>query len=393
MQTVHMTGHFQKWNVDAHFQNNIGHGFIFCAYSFPDGFFGQQKINGYSTSLVLQRSFLDLQYFGKKAGANLRKGKLHTYPFHPVNNTDHDATNVYMESAIRQGIKYQLKNLGLNNIIIPNYYENDNVDDYIYLIKTINKWLTTNRQDGIQYYMTITLANHTIIDEDKVDRLLYALTDQSIVFDGYYISCEAKPEFKQKISVDFKYLKNLAMLFRILKKQNFKTIYAYANWDALIFLSLTDIDYISIGTYENLRNFSIKRFTEQEDGGPSKGFYFSEKLLNFVKSPLLDLVRPSGCLPLIKNERNIFSDVILAEDYPWSNQKPEVHKNYLLAVDRLLNELASVKNVSDRRALMIQKIDAAEEAYNILASKNVHLPDESRNYHLSNWKTFLRSQK
>jgi hypothetical protein len=240
--------------------------------------------------------------------------------------------------------------------------------------------------------MSIPFTNHTIIDGNKVESILYTLTDKSIVFDGYYIVCESKPESKQKISIDLKYLKNLSRVFSVLKKQSFITAYAYANWDALVFLSLSDIDYITISTYENMRNFSIKRFLSTEDGGPSKGWYFSEKLLNFVKAQFIDLVHEKGCLPLIRNEKNIFSDIVLDINFPWNNHKPEVHKNYLLAINKQLYELASEKDLIKRKDLFMRKIDSAIEAYVELENSKVFLLEESRNYHLAIWQSFLMSR-
>jgi hypothetical protein len=394
MKVLQLTGHLQKWNLDSHYENSIGDGFIFCAYSFAEGFFEAPKINGYKTEPILEKSFFDLQYFGKREGGNISKGNLKTYDFHPAANAKSDEqTNTLIEGLIKKGIKYQIDKLGLKNVIIPNYYENEKPEHFIAMVKNINKWLIKNKKDGVKYYMTIPITHHTIIDEEKVERLLYNLTDIDIVFDGYYVICESKPDNRQKLSTDFKYLNNLATVLSVLKKQKFSTVYSYANWDALVFLTLTDIDYITIGTYENLRNFSIKRFTSDEDGGPSKGWYFSEKLLNFIKSPLLDLIRIQKGIDLVENERNIFSDVILKEGYPWSNQKPEVHKNYLLAIERLLKELAAEKDIKKRKELMIKKIDTAMETYEKLEQKKIYLTDESKNYHLATWKSFLFSKK
>jgi hypothetical protein len=394
MEVLQLTGHFQKWNLDAYYQNSIGDGFIFCAYSFPEGFFNSEKINGYNTNDILDNSLFDLQFFAKKEAKNISKGKLSTYDFHPAaNNDDGTQTNTWIEGLIKRGIKYQIEMLGLKNVIIPNYYENNNIDQFYGIIKMINHWLKSNRIDGVRYFMTVPLTYHTLIDENKIDKLLYELTDMNISFDGYYIVCESKPDNMQKVSTDFKYLINLYTVLSVLKKQKFVTIYSYANWDAAVFLSLTDIDYISIGTYENLRNFSIKRFTVNEDGGPSKGFYFSEKVLNFIKSPLLDLVRLKKGIDLIKNENNIFSDVILSEGYPWSNQKPEVHKNYLLAVSRLLKEIAEISDLETRRNFMLNKINNAIDTYTELERMGIYFTPESKNYHLDTWKSFLLAGK
>jgi hypothetical protein len=394
MEILHLTGHFQKWNLESHYENSIADGFIFCAYSFAQGFFDSPKINGYKTEDILKKSFFDLQYFGKREGGSISKGKLKTYDFHPAANADvEEQTNTLIEGLIKKGVKYQIETLGLKNVIIPNYYENDRMEHLIGMIKNINKWLSKNKKEGVKYFMTLPITNHTIIDEDKVDKLLYNLTDIDMVFDGYYVICESKPDNRQKLSTDFKYLNNLSTVLSVLKKQKFSTILSYANWDALIFLTLTDIDYITIGTYENLRNFNIKRFTTEEDGGPSKGWYFSEKLLNFIKSPLLDLIKIQKGIGLIENDKNIFSETVLKDGYPWSNQKPEVHKNYLLAIERLLKELAAEKDLKKRKELMLKKIDTAINIYEALEKKNIYLTDESKNYHLGTWKSFLLSKK
>ncbi|HVU97974.1 MAG TPA: hypothetical protein VHE34_22275 [Puia sp.] len=393
MEVLQLVGHFQKWNLDAHFQNSIGDGFIFCAYSFPHGFFEVEKINGYNTRQILETSMMDLQFFAKKEAKNINKGKLGTYDFHPAaNDDDGSQTNVWIEGLIKRAIKYQIEVLCLKDVIIPNYYENNDLDQFIRMVKILNHWLKSYKKAGVRYFMTLPITHHTVIDDNKIDLLLYHLTDIDIIFDGYYIICESKPEGIQKISTDFKYLNNLYTVLSLLKKQKFTTIYSYANWDAAVFLALTDIDYITIGTYENLRNFNIKRFTVNDDGGPSKGFYFSEKLLNFIKSPLLNLIRMQKGIELIRNADNIFSDVILQDGYPWSNQKPEVHKNYLLAVDRILKELASIENVKERTKAMIQKIDNAIATYHELEKKGIYLTSESRNYHLDTWKSFLLSK-
>ncbi|NCU05135.1 MAG: hypothetical protein GXC73_14235, partial [Chitinophagaceae bacterium] len=288
MEVLHLLGHRHNWNLDSHYQNDIGSGFVFCAYSFKQEFFEKEKVNTYKMSDVLGKSLVDLQYFASKEGAVKEKGNLDSYSFHPVSNADSDKqTNILMLRCIKDGIKYQTDTLKLKNVIIPNYYENNDLRLYVGLVKEINKWLIKNRKDGVTYYMSLPIANHTIIEASKVEDIMYELTGAEICFDGYYVVCEQKPENGHKVSVDFKYLNNLTKVFEILNLQGFKIIYSYANWDAILFAAITNIDFITIGTYENLRNFNIRRFTEDEGMRLSKGWYFSEKILNFVKSPFI----------------------------------------------------------------------------------------------------------
>jgi hypothetical protein len=237
--------------------------------------------------------------------------------------------------------------------------------------------------------MTLPFAHHIIINKEKVEQILVGVTDMDIVFDGYFVTCENKPEARKKISTDPKIFTCLSQIFKTLKLQDFKTIYGYANWDAIIYLAQTDIDYITIATFENLRNFDIKRFIEKGSGGPSKGFYFSEKLLNMIKADDLTSIRATNNLELIKNEKNIFSDIILNENFPWSSVKPDVNKNYLLAISDLIKKISQIRNMSDRKKYVLELITNAIDIYNELEDRNVFLQNESSNYHLHSWKTYL----
>ena len=134
-----MMGHNSNWNLDLHFKNGIGSGFIFCAFSFAQDYFEKDKVSGYLMDRVLPISLIDFQFYGKKESAELSTGKFLTYDFHPA-QVDSGATSVYLVTCIVEAVKYQEK-LGLNKIIIPNYYENDNLSELIGIIKTVNTWL------------------------------------------------------------------------------------------------------------------------------------------------------------------------------------------------------------------------------------------------------------
>jgi hypothetical protein len=389
MKIYHQLGHNHKWALDSFFQNDIGDGFIFNAYSFKYGAIGN-TISTYKPAQYLKNSMVDLQYYGSKDSVG---GALDTYPFNPIALGADDSTLVHGSEFVVKGVEYQIS-LGIKDIIVPTiYYSKNDIERIIELTSRINKRLRTIKKNnpGIKLYMTIPFDNETIINGEKVEKLLQAMTDINIEFDGYYVVCDYSPEYKKKISVDYDYYNNLLKVFSVLKNQGFKTIYGYANWDSLIFNSLTDIDYTTIGTYENLRRFNIKRFTETLGGGPSKGWYFSEKLLNFVRAEELKNLRSSGCLGLIANEQNIFSDVILDPKYLWNTHKPEVHKNYLLSISRLLLKLHQEQSIDKRANLLLSRIEGARKLYGQLEKEfKVYLNDENSDYHLGMWASFIK---
>ena len=382
MKILQVLGHNFKWNIDAYNENSIGDGFLISAFTFGDSYLADKRIME-----VFDDCMIDLQFYGKKSPIN--KGHLRDFNFHPINNDSEEITSLYLSSCITNSIRYQ-EDKGFEKIIIPISYETENCKDVLGLIKQANLYLSKNRKRGIKYYMTLPFSYDIIRSNDSVDEILAAVTDMNIIFDGFFIVCETKPEQGHKITVDAKIITNLSKVFKTLKYQEFETIYGYANWDALIYLSQTNIDYITIGTFENLRNFFIKRYTQDMSGGASQGYYFSEKLLNFVKAQDLSNIRQNRMLNVIANEKNIFSDVILKREYVWSTQKPEVNKNYLLAISRLLNEIESIDDIRERTLAMLYKIQEAIDAYNKLDDNYVALAaSESQNYHLLVWQQYL----
>lgn len=383
MKLLHQLGHNFKWNLDAYFENKIGDGFIFCARSFSPSQLGS-KISGYEGKEYLPVSLVDLQFYGgkKSNGTCLEK-----YEFHPLHLLVEGKTEVSIIENIFKAIEFQ-RNLGIKNILIPQICEPENSETFIKIAQSINGILKSRKEEGVKYYMTLPLHINFVQDDEIVEKILIAFTDKSIVFDGFYLACEQNMGTK-KISTDFKYYITLSKVLRVLKDQNFETILGFSNIDALVFSSLADIDYVSIGTYENLRSFDPKRFVEEKSGGGSKGWYFSEKLLNFVKSSELDIIRNQNCLDLISNEDNIFSDIILNPGYVWNIHKPDVQKNYLLSASKLLEELSQLSSLQDRKEILKQKIKEARETYKELEARGVFLSEESSGYHLTTWLSAL----
>lgn len=383
---LHQIGFKGNWNLDAYFKNGIGDGFIFTAFSISqDKFDGD--ISGYKKEQYLPISMIDLQFYGSK---DSKGGQLDSYDFHPANALKTAPTQVSTLDNVFRAIDFQEKK-GFKKIIIPMLCSGSSkVDDSIEIINRINNKLI--KKDGFEYFMTIPFSLSVLRDNDSIEKILIATTDLNIKFDGYYIAHEASLEAGKKVNVEYVRYENLNRIFNVLNKQGYKIIYAYANWDSLIFLSLVNIDYITIGSYEVLRNFSIGRFTEEKSGGPSDGWYFSEKLLNFIRAREIENLRNKNVLNLVRNTDNIFSDIILEEGYPWNTHKPDVHKNYLLSINRLLHELSTKDNIKDRALLMLDKIKGAQDVYKELNEKGVFLLEANSNYHLSLWETFLRQK-
>lgn len=387
MKLLHQLGHKKNWNAEAFYENHVGDGFIFCAYSNEFKKIGQD-FYGHKPEEYMPVSFLDLQFYGGKN--SVKKGELKTYPFHPTNYTkDGEETCVSLIKNIKKAIEFQEKK-GFKSVIIPHIYNITAGNDHtINVIKSVNEYLIENKKDGFEYYMTLPFGGGEIRDDDRVEQILQAVTDMKIKFDGYYVVCEQNLSTNRKISEDDLYYKNLSRVFVTLKNQGFKIIHGFSNVDALVFSAIADIDFVSIGTYEVQRSFNIKRYTEEISGGGSKGWYFSEKLLSFIRSQELEMVRINNGIQSISNENNIFSDAILKETYAWNIHKPEVHKNYLVSMSNLLKEIGLKKTKDEKINFILSKISDARNLFRKLEKNNIFLTDESSGRHLPSWQSIL----
>lgn len=380
---MQVLGHNCKWNLDAYLDQGVGDCFLIPAYTH-----GQNFKNNRHVSKVVDKSMIDLQFYGQKESKVLEKGKLQEFNFHPAHANSSDLTNVYMENCIKRAVQFQ-SDEDFQQIIIPNSYEDDDLKNVLNTIKSSNNYVKSNRKDNKKYYMTLVFPYDVIIDVDKVEEILFTCTDMDIDFDGFFVVCETKFGFREKVNKNIKVIRNLSRVFKTLKNQGFETIYGYANWDAILYLAQTNIDYVTIGTYENSRKFDIKRYTQNESGGKSDGYYFSEKLLNMIRPEHLTLIRETSDLNYIANEKNIFSEVILQEAYAWNAHKPDVNKNYLLAADNLLRKVSNISDLKVRLEYVRKLIDDAIRIYQHFEESHIILSRESSDYHLSNWKAYL----
>lgn len=386
MKLLHQVWHNWKRNLESYFEHKIWDWFIFNAYSFSEEKIWQ-SISWYKFDEFKNISLLDLQFFWWNS--SISWWNLSTYPFHPTHS---NVTLTSETDLIFKAIDYQIDK-GFNKIIIPNaHYKIDETDKILNIVKKVNLKLKDSKKDWFKYYMTIPISNEILGNEALLEMLLLTLTNIDIVFDWYYITCESKIQTRKKINDSFSYYYWLYEVLNTLKLQNFELIYSYSNFDSLIFFSLVDIDYISIWTYENLRNFDVSRFKDDSNWWwPSKWWYFSEKLLNMIKADELINIRKLWWLDLIRNDDNIFSDEILTDWYIWNTHKPQIHKNYLLSISNTLVTLSKY-SIEERKKIMIDMIENAKKLYLELESKNIFLFDESSDYHLNTWLSFLKSK-
>jgi hypothetical protein len=100
-------------------------------------------------------------------------------------------------------------------------------------------------------------------------------------------------------------------------------------------------------------------------------------------------VRKNGGILLIGNQSNIFSDTLLQEEFDWNIHKPEVHKNYMMSVTNMLNELALLNTKKEKIQFMLERAVSARNTYKKLEEIGVFFSPESSGYHLPFWQAIL----
>lgn len=61
MKILHVLGHNPNWNIDIYNEQHVGDAFLITAFSFGESFLTNKRI-----APILDKSMLDLQFYGQK---------------------------------------------------------------------------------------------------------------------------------------------------------------------------------------------------------------------------------------------------------------------------------------------------------------------------------------
>lgn len=374
MKVYHQTGFRLNWNIDC-FQQNVGDGLIFSPINIDS-----DKLIQLDNSLK-ETSFLDPQLYL----LNEAKGTLDTYPYFPGNikpdysTPDLDNSNQILAQLC---IDYQLKN-NFEYIVIPTRYYVDNPTTYF--LQTgdyfVSPFIDYIRTQGIKKKILQSVIVKTIMltDEEKRNETLNWITGQQI--DGVYLIFEDNATGKQ--IKDFEFLLNALNFIHILKMNGMEVHLGYNNTEAILY-SIAMPDSVSIGSYENLRSFGIKRFQDLENGpmrAPRARLY-SSLLLQWIDYQYIDAMSK-----LIDNYENYFDDseykpLMFKPDYNWQFMKPEPYKHYFYVFNNQIKALpeTQLERIESLKANIRQSVNLFRKI-----EETVLLDDDSNGSHLPNW--------
>lgn len=374
MKVYHQTGFRHNWNIDS-FQKHIGDGLIYSPINID-----ADKLLQLDKSLK-ETGFLDPQLYL----LNEAKGTLDTYPYFPGNikpdysTPDLDNSNQILAQLC---VDYQLKN-NFEYIVIPTRYYVDNPTTYFSQTSDyfVSPFLDYVRANNIQkkILQSVIVKAIMLTDEEKRNEALNWITGQYV--DGVYLIFEDNATGKQ--IKDFEFLLNALKFIQVLKMNGMEVHLGYNNTEAILY-SIAMPDSVSIGSYENLRSFGIKRFQDSENGPmrAPKARLYSSLLLQWIDYQYIDAMKR-----LISQYENYFDDseykpLMFSPDYNWQFMKPEPYKHYFYVFNSQIKGLP--QSQTERIDTLKEKIKTAINLFKTIED-SVLLDENSDGSHLPTW--------
>jgi len=378
MKVYHQTGHSLKWNLDS-YNDGVGDGLIFS----PINIDADKLLNSIKPE-IKRRSFLDPQLYL----LNQAKGSLETYPFFPGNlksdfsTLDLDIANITLANLC---VDYQVEN-DFEYLVIPTKYYDENPSNYlsqsseyfVYPFCDYAKKIGTKKK----ILLSVIIKSIMLIDREKRDEVLNWITGHQNV-DGVYIIFENN--FSTKQIKDFDYLFNALNFIKILKDNQMEVHIGYCNTEGILY-SAAMPDSISIGSYENLRSFGIKRFqdnTEKPKMHSPNARLFSAKLLQWIEYGYVKSMEK-----LINDYENYFEEspynplTNFEPEENWQFKRTEPYKHYFYVYEKQIKELP--KKQTERIVMLKDIIRNANQLFSQIV-KDVLLDENSDGSHLPTW--------
>lgn len=376
MKVFHQTGHNIKWNIDS-FNEGVGDGLIYSPINID-----ADKLLGLDLKLK-STGFLDPQLYL----LNQAKGSIETYPYFPGNlksdfaTPDLDNDNINLAKLC---IDYQLKN-DFKYLVIPTKYNAENPTNYLiqctdYFVLPFCEYAKDENKDK-KILLSVIVKGIMLTDDEKRNEVLNWITGHQNV-DGVYLIFENN--FASKQIKDFDFLFNALRFIKILKDNQMEVHIGYCNTEALLY-SLAMPDSVTIGSYENLRSFGIRRFQETANSpmrSPNARLY-SSKLLQWVDYGYIQPMKT-----LVQNYADYFDEssynplTNFEPNYNWQFKKTEPYKHYFYVFDKQIKSLS--KDQFERIENLKINIKTARNLFNKIES-SVLLDDDSDGSHLQHW--------
>lgn len=381
MKVYHQTGHNYKWNLDSYQKDGSGDGLIFSPVNIESDRLEKINVN------VRRNSFIDPQFYLPKDS----KGKLVSYDFFPANVQSGLLTADLAKISGKLAqlcVDFQIDN-DFGYVVIPTRYFEYLPSDYCsqlneyFVYPFINHCLKQKTEKKI--LLTLIIKREQILDEEHRNLVLNWVTGIQEI-SGVHIIFEYMSQTKQ--IKDAIYLFKVMTFINDLKLNGLEVHIGYSNTEGILF-SIANPDSISMGSYENLRRFGIKRFitTEKKKQNSPNARLYSGKLYQWIDYGYIEPLKS-----LYSGWDSIFEDsdykpLMFVPEFNWHFNKPELYKHFFKVFSTQVNALPIVTN--DRIRILRSSFQTAIEVFNEISEAGIYLDSNSDGSHLSFWLTSI----
>jgi len=383
MKVFHQTGFRHNWNIES-YKQGVGDGIIYSPVNIDAD--KLLKIN----EEYKATGFLDPQLYL----LNEAKGTIDTYPYFPgnlkedFNSMDMDTSNIQLSELC---IDFQIDNK-FEYLVIPTRYYVDNPTNFLIQSKElfVTPFCEILKQKEIdkKVLLSVIVKEISLIDEQKRNELLNWITSH-LSINGVYLIFENN--FKSKQIKDFEYLLNSLKFIQTLKNNDLEVHIGYCNTEAILY-SAAMPNSVTVGSYENLRSFGIKRFqdTEKQPMRAPNARLYSTKFLQWIDYVYIQAMRQQIDSYEDYFDNSEYKPLMLKPDFNWHFAKYEPYKHYFLVFTNQLKTLPQEQN--NRIEAIKETIKTAMTNFKVIVDKyDVLLDDNSDGSHLATWYNVIKS--
>jgi hypothetical protein len=384
VKIYHQAGHNTIWNIESLKNDNSGDGIIFSPVHYPKN--NMEAVD----ETIKTRSMFDPQFYVPGS----QKAKLQTYEFFPEVFAKGFSTKdfeIIANKVAAQCLDFQVTNK-YESIIIPARYHSEMITDYIEKQKafTIEPFLSVIASDGVNkdIFVTLPITKSMVQDIEYQTQILNWITSYPDI-QGVYLLNEIGEVTKQ--ITQYENLISHVNFINELQGSGLKVIIGYCNVESIL-LSILDPYAVTIGAYENTRNFSIAKFLDDESDirGPAPRVYIPN-LLNWVRYDTVVEIKEDfpELWDKIYTPTNYMDSIFKAGTRPHFT-KPELYKHHFSLIYNQLKKLSS-KGFEERKNELRQMINEASKLYGEIKDAGIMFFDKNCDgEHLPVWNRVLR---
>lgn len=380
---LHQLGHRYQWSIASIAEDNAGDGVIIGPrYMEPS------KVANIPYSLRY-RSLFDPQFFLPNTAA----GKLREYAFFPDILSDGFSTAEWSTDSASECadrcLEFQLS-MEFGAVVIPTRFYEGMPSNFITDQESqfVHPFLSSVERLGVDtaVYLQLILTDQMLKDQTYKAEILNWITSFPEL-SGVYLIVHVHNRTKQISDIDL--LIGLLNFISVLKRVGMCIVIGYTNTESLLLLC-AEPDAVTMGSYENLRMFSLRAFEDQDGSttrGPSARIYIP-RLLDWVEHQYIGAIARvvSNLDDYIGNDS--YRMRMFQPTYNWHFTKPEPYKHYFKSFSDQFHRLQASSGNSPVDRILAECQQALND-FEALRESGIVFPPGSGGEHLANWITAI----